>query len=73
MLVDTPFGPQELDDEGSPILNVYIREVVERDDGKLWNVPIFTYEAVDQYFPFERETYLAQPSYTKDFQGEGVG
>ncbi len=73
MVVDTPFGPQELDDEGSPILNVYIREVVEREDGKLWNVPIFTYEGVDQYFPFDRETYLQQPSYTKDFQGLEVG
>ncbi|MGI9604689.1 MAG: ABC transporter substrate-binding protein [Acidimicrobiales bacterium] len=72
MVVNTPFGPQELDDEGSPILNVYIREVVERDDGKLWNVPIFTYEDVDQYFPFDRETYLEQPSYTKDFQGKGA-
>jgi len=72
MTVNTPFGPQELDDEGSPILNIYIREVVERADGKLWNVPIFTYEGVDQYFPFDRDTYLQQPSYTKDFQGEGV-
>jgi len=72
-VVNTPFGPQSLDDEGSPILNIYIREVVEREDGKLWNVPIFTYEGVDQYFPFDRDTYLQQPSYTKDFQGEAVG
>ena len=73
LTVNTPFGPQTLDSEGSPILNIYIREVVERDDGRLWNVPIFTYEDVDQYFPFDRETYLEQPSYTKDFQGLGVG
>ncbi len=73
MVVDTPFGPQSLDADGSPILNIYIREVVEREDGKLWNVPIFTYEDVDQYFPFERDTYLAQPSYTKDYQGDGAG
>lgn len=73
MTVSTPFGPQTLDDLGSPIMNVYIREVVLRDDGKMWNVPIFTYEAVDQFFPFERDTYLTQPPYTKEFQGEGVG
>ena len=54
-------------------MNVYIREVVERDDGKLWNVPIFTYEGVDQYFGFDRDEYLAQPTYTKDFQGSGAG
>ena len=73
MVVNTPFGPQELDEFGSPILNVYIREVVERDDGKLWNVPIFTYEGVDQFFPFDQDTYLEQPPYTKDFQGNAVG
>jgi branched-chain amino acid transport system substrate-binding protein len=73
LTVSTPFGPQTLDEFGSPILNVYIREVVEREDGKLWNVPIFTYEDVDQFFPFDQETYLAQPSYTKDFQGNAVG
>ena len=73
MEVSTPFGPQTLDEFGSPIMNVYIREVVERDDGKLWNVPIFIYEDVDQFFPFEKDTYLQQPSYTKEFQGEGVG
>ncbi len=54
-------------------MNVYIREVVKREDGRLWNVPIFTYEAVDQFFPFDRDEYLLQPSYTKDFQGNNVG
>lgn len=73
MTVATPFGPQTLDEFGSPVLSIYIREVVEREDGKLWNVPIFTYEKVDQFFPFDQDTYLAQPPYTKEFQGEGVG
>lgn len=73
MTVSTPFGPQTLDEFGSPVLNVYIREVVKRADGKLWNVPIFTYENVDQFFPFEQDEYLSQPSYTKDFQGNAVG
>jgi len=73
MEIATPFGPQSLDDSGSPILNVYIREVVLREDGKLWNVPIFTYEAVDQYFPFDKDTYLQQPAYTREYQGENAG
>ena len=73
MVVSTPFGPQSLDKDGSPILNIYIRQVVEREDGKLWNVPIFTYENVDQYFPFERDSYLQQPSYTREYQGDGAG
>ncbi len=73
MEVATPFGPQTLGKDGAPILTIYITEVVERSDGKLWNVPIFQYDNVDQYFPFDKDTYLQQPSYTKDFQGEGVG
>ena len=73
LTVNTPFGPQTLDEFGSPTLSVYIREVVLRDDGKMWNVPIRTYEDVDQFFPFEQEAYLAQPAYTKDYQGEGAG
>lgn len=71
--VNTPFGPQTLDAYGSPILSIYITEVVEREDGKLWKIPIFTYEDVDQFFPFEEEAYLQQPTYTKEFQGNGVG
>jgi branched-chain amino acid transport system substrate-binding protein len=73
MEVSTPFGPQTLDSFGSPVLNIYIREVVKREDGRLWNVPIFTYEKVDQFFPFEQAEYLQQPAYTKDFQGNNAG
>jgi len=73
LVVDTPFGLQEMDDEGAMVFNVYINEIQEREDGKLWNVPIFTYENVDQYFERDRAEYLAQPPYTKDFQGTGVG
>ncbi|MGI9647936.1 MAG: ABC transporter substrate-binding protein [Acidimicrobiia bacterium] len=73
LVVQTPFGAQEMDDEGAMVFNVYINEIQEREDGKLWNVPIFTYENVDQYFGRDRDEYLAQPPYTKDFQGVGVG
>lgn len=69
MTVDTPFGSQSLDDTGNPIFTVYIREVTEREDGKLWNTVIATYEDVDQYWPQSKEDYLAQPVYSRDFQG----
>ncbi|MFT7476192.1 MAG: branched-chain amino acid transport system substrate-binding protein [Verrucomicrobiales bacterium] len=72
LTVDTPFGTQSLDEYGSPVLNIYIREVQKREDGKLWNVPIFTYEGIDQFFPYTAEEFLSQPTYTKDFQGNGV-
>jgi len=73
MEIATPFGPQSIGKDGAPVLTIYITEVQERADGKLWNVPIFQYDNVDQYFPFDKATYLQQPAYTKDFQGNGVG
>lgn len=71
--LDTPFGPSVLDDYGNPIYNVYIRQVVERDDGRVWNVVIDTYEGVDQFWPKTAEEYLQQPVYSRDFQGNAGG
>jgi len=69
MTVDTPFGPQSLDESGNPILNIYIREIVDRGDGTLWNRVLETYENVDQYWPLSKDEYLEQPPYSRDFQG----
>jgi branched-chain amino acid transport system substrate-binding protein len=65
----TPFGPSVLDDYGNPIYDIYIREVVVRDDGRIWNVVIDTYENVDQFWPKTAEEYLQQPVYSREFQG----
>ena len=70
--VDTAFGTQTMNEDGSMTMTVFITEVQEREDGKLWNVPIFQYDDVDQYFQFDKDEYLAQPTYTRDFQGAGV-
>lgn len=67
--LQTPFGPSVLDDYGNPIYDIYIREVQQRDDGRFWNVPIETYEDIDQFWPFEPEEYLQQPVYSREFQG----
>jgi len=69
MSVDTPFGPQSLDDTGNPIFTVYIRQVEVRDDGRLWNVVIDQVDNVDQYYPRSKDEYLSQPIYSRDFQG----
>lgn len=69
-LIDTPLGPKvTLDVYGNPIYDVYIRKVVKRDDGKYWNVPIEKYPQVSQFWKYDPETYLKQPSYSRDFQG----
>jgi branched-chain amino acid transport system substrate-binding protein len=66
---DTPGGPMRLDEYGNPIQNVYIREVEEREDGRLWNVPIHTFEAVSQFWTYDPEEFLQQPVYSREFQG----
>jgi branched-chain amino acid transport system substrate-binding protein len=66
---ESPFGPMKLDQYNNPIHNVYIRRVERRPDGKLWNVPIKTYENVSQFWTFGAEEFLKQPVYSRSFQG----
>ncbi len=69
-LTTSPLGrPVKLDPYGNPIYDVYIRNVVKRPDGKLWNVPIETYPEVTQFWKYDPETYMKQPSYSRTFQG----
>jgi branched-chain amino acid transport system substrate-binding protein len=67
--LETPLGPMRLDEYNNPIYNAYLREVVARDDGTLWNVPLETYEEVSQFWTYDPEEYLEQPVYSRDFQG----
>jgi branched-chain amino acid transport system substrate-binding protein len=48
---DTPKGAISLDKYGMVVQSIYIREV-EKVDGQLTNVPIATYQKVDQYWPY---------------------
>lgn len=69
-LVDSPLGKAvKLDDYGNPIYDIFVRKVVRRPDGKLWNVPISTYPGVSQFWKYDPETYLKQPPYSREFQG----
>jgi branched-chain amino acid transport system substrate-binding protein len=62
-------GPMSLDEYDNPIQNVYVREVVQRDDGLLWNVPVETFEDVSQFWTFDPDEFLAQPVYSREYQG----
>lgn len=66
---DTPFGPLKLDEYGAPVQNIYVREVVRRPDGRLWNRVIKTYPSVSQFWRYKPEAFLAQPVYSRDYQG----
>jgi branched-chain amino acid transport system substrate-binding protein len=68
-LPSTPMGPQKLDDYGNPIQNVYLRKVVKRDDGRLWNSVIYTWSNVSQFWKYKPEDFLKNPVYSRQFQG----
>jgi branched-chain amino acid transport system substrate-binding protein len=68
-LADTPFGPETLDDYDNPVFNVYIRETVLRDDGEVWNVVKETIPNVNQFWTYDPAEFLAQPVYSRDYQG----
>lgn len=68
-LDDSPVGPIRLDSFGNPIQNMYIREVQMRDDGRLWNVVTDVVEDVSQFYKYDVDEFLAQPVYSRDYQG----
>lgn len=69
-LPETPLGKNlHMDAYGNPIYNIYIRKVVKRDDGKLINAVIDTYENVSQFGNLKPEEYLKQPPFSRSFQG----
>lgn len=69
-LTGSPLGaPVSLDAYGNPVYDAFIRRVVRRPDGKLWNAAVETYPKVDQFWGFDPETYMRQPAYSRAFQG----
>ena len=68
-LSDTPLGPLRLDDFGNPVQNMYVRQVELREDGRLWNVVIDTIPNVSQFYNYDVDEFLAQPVYSRDYQG----
>jgi len=66
---DSIFGRVQWDEYNNTIGPVYIREVEKLDDGNLYNVPIATFEDVDQWLGRTPEEALAQPTYSQTFQG----
>lgn len=67
---DNIFGRVSWDEYNNTVGPVFIREVEEWDDGNFYNVPIATYEDVDQWLGRTPEEAMAQPTYSQDFQGQ---
>lgn len=71
---DTPLGPMKLDKYGNPVENVYIRTVEAtpsqyKNVAVAWNVPVYTYPNVSQFWTYNPSQYLSQPVYSPSFQG----
>jgi len=65
---DSIFGRVSFDDYNNTVGPVHIREVQERD-GAFYNVPIRTFEDVDQWLGKDPADVLAQEPYSQSFQG----
>ncbi|HEX9926608.1 MAG TPA: ABC transporter substrate-binding protein [Anaerolineae bacterium] len=68
-LDDSPLGPVRLDELGNPIQNMYIRQVALREDGRPWNIVIDEIPEVSQFYKYDQAEFLAQPVYSRDYQG----
>jgi branched-chain amino acid transport system substrate-binding protein len=67
-LANTPLGPVKIDEYGNPVLNVYLRQVVKRPDGRLWNTVTFTWPTISQFWTYKPEDFLKNPVYSRDYQ-----
>lgn len=65
---ESPRGPFYFDKYGNPVQNIYIKKVV-KEDGRLMNIAVKTYESVSQFGPYAdmAEKYMAAPATTRDY------
>jgi len=65
-LTDAPRGAVKLDAYGNVVDNIYVYRV-ERIKGKLQNTVIDKFPMVSQFWKYNPEKYLSQPSYSRIF------
>jgi branched-chain amino acid transport system substrate-binding protein len=63
---DTVRGLVKFDEFGNVIGNVYIRKVT-KTDGRLVNSVIKTYPDVSQFWTYDRDAFLKNPVYSRDY------
>lgn len=69
-LSDSPWGKVSFDDYNNLVAPVLVRDVVARDDGKLWNVEIGEFPDVSQFWTFDPEEFLASPPFSTTRTGQ---
>jgi branched-chain amino acid transport system substrate-binding protein len=70
--IDAVRGPVTLDEFRNPVHNIYIKKIEKKkmfgyDKEELWNTVIKTYENVDQFGQFDKDEFLKQPVYSRDY------
>ena len=65
-LPDTLRGPVSFDEFGNVVGNIYIRKV-EKKDGKYVNAVVKTYPNVSQFWTYDKEEFLKNPVYSRDY------
>jgi branched-chain amino acid transport system substrate-binding protein len=65
-LADTPRGPLSFDDYGNAIVDVYVRRA-EKQNGKMANKTVKTYNKVSQFWTMNPQEFLAQPVFSRDY------
>ena len=69
-LSESPWGKISFDDYNNVVGPVMIRTVEKRSDGKLWNKVDKTYQDVSQFWTFDAEDFLKQPSFSPSHTGQ---
>jgi branched-chain amino acid transport system substrate-binding protein len=65
-LADTPRGPLSFDDYGNAVIDVYVRRA-EKQNGKMVNKTVKTYNKVSQFWTMDPKEFLAQPVFSRDY------
>lgn len=64
---DLIWGKVSFDEYNGVVAPLYVRTVEKRDDGKYWNVVDDTYDDVSQFWTFDPEEWLANPTFSQTF------
>lgn len=68
---DLVWGKVSFDEYNGVVAPLYVNSVQKRDDGKLWNVVEKTYEDVSQFWSFDPEEWLSNPTFNQEFTHQG--
>ncbi|MHA6670084.1 ABC transporter substrate-binding protein [Homoserinimonas sp. A447] len=67
---DLVWGDVSFDEYNGIVAPLYVNTVEKRDDGKLWNAVDKTYEDVSQFWTFDPEEWLANPTFSQSFTNQ---